>query len=421
MGFDTLRVILKLMVEREWSMRSLDFTQAYLKAPLKEAIYVRNDYGTTSRLNKALYGLKQAGNEWNKTLTTQILTLKNWKQSEFDNCVFFTQDENSIAILALYVDDILITGSWEAEIQRIQDHMLSKFRGKVELEPKTYLKMEMNRSGGELTLHQTEYCKSIVEMVYQGPTRRVYTPLDRGTDLTSRKEGEEGLELYKYPYRQVLGRLMYPAHIYRPDISNSVRELGQQMYDPCMRHWKGLQHLVKYLATFPRMGIAIKKEGKDQGTRLKGYSDADFAANTESRRSCAGYILFLGETPIVWSSKTERGVVLSTTESEWMALARGIKHASFTKGFLGEIGFEQSRVPWFCDNQASIMSAYTPGFNGRTRHIDVKMKFTRQEHELGNIEILYIPTDDQIADGPTKRLTKAKHKQFMSVMPRQLI
>ncbi len=104
MGFDTLRVILKLMVERGWSMRSMDFTQAYLNAPLKEAIYVKNVDGSTARLNKALYGLKQAGNEWNKTLTTHILTLKTWKQSEFDNCTFFTKDENRIAILAVYVD-----------------------------------------------------------------------------------------------------------------------------------------------------------------------------------------------------------------------------------------------------------------------------------------------------------------------------
>ncbi len=93
---------------------------------------------------------------------------------------------------------------------------------------------------------------------------------------------------------------------------------------------------------------------------------------------------------------------------------------SFTKGFLGEIGFEQSTVPWYCDNQATIISARTPGFNGRTRHVDVKMKFTRQEHELGNIELLYIPTNDQVADGLTKRLTKAKHEHFTSVMLQQI-
>ncbi len=87
-GFDTIRTLLKLAVNHGWELRTMDFTQAYLNAPLKETIYVKNLDGSTGRLNKALYGLKQAGNEWNKTLTMHILSLKTWRQSEFDNCIF---------------------------------------------------------------------------------------------------------------------------------------------------------------------------------------------------------------------------------------------------------------------------------------------------------------------------------------------
>ncbi len=418
-GFDTLRALLKLVVNHGWRMRSMDFTQAYLNAPLKETIYVRNLDGSTGKLNKALYGLKQAGNEWNKTLREHISKRKCWKASNFDSCVFYALHEQKIAILAVYVDDLLITGSWEEEIKCIQDHLLNKFNGTIDLEPRTFLKLEIDRNGRDLHLHQSEYCKSIVEMVYQGPTRPAYVPLDRGADLTSRKEDEERLDLSKYPFRQVMGKLMYLSHMSRPDVSNSVRELGRQMHDPSMRHWRGLQHLLRYLATFPKKGIYFKCE-EEQGYQLKGYSDADFAGDAETRRSCAGYVLFLGETPISWSSKTERSIVLSTTESEWTALARGIRHTSFMKGFLGEMGFGQARIPWFCDNTATIISAKTLGFNGRTRHVDVKLKFTRQEHELGNIELVYIPTEDQIADGLTKRLTRVKHEHFTSMMLRQL-
>ncbi|MCP4329096.1 MAG: Ty1/Copia family ribonuclease HI [Alphaproteobacteria bacterium] len=124
----------------------------------------------------------------------------------------------------------------------------------------------------------------------------------------------------------------------------------------------------------------------------------------------------LGETVITWSSKTERSIVLSTSESEWTALARGIRHANFLKGLLVELGLEQFKTPWFCDNQATIVSAKTPGFNGRTRHVDVKLKFTRQEHELGNIELNYVPTDQQLADGLTKRLRRTKHNEFRTAV-----
>ncbi len=77
------------------------------------------------------------------------------------------------------------------------------------------------------------------------------------------------------------------------------------MHDPCMRHWRGLQHLLRYLATFPKEGVHFEREEKSQGYQMKGYSDADFVGDVETRRSCAGYVLFVGETPISWSSKTE--------------------------------------------------------------------------------------------------------------------
>ncbi len=118
MGFDTFRILLKLSVENSWHTWALDFTQAYLNAPLKEAIWVRNPDGTTSMLKKALYGLKQAGLEWNKTLSGYIIQRAPWKQSEFDDCLFFARNEKTgrIGIIIIYVDDILMTGSWKDEI-----------------------------------------------------------------------------------------------------------------------------------------------------------------------------------------------------------------------------------------------------------------------------------------------------------------
>ncbi len=70
------------------------------------------------------------------------------------------------------------------------------------------------------------------------------------------------------------------------------------MHDPCVRHWRGLQHLIKYLATFHKEGIYFQCEKGELGHQLKGYSDADFAADAETRGGYAGYVLFLGRTPI---------------------------------------------------------------------------------------------------------------------------
>ncbi len=83
---------------------------------------------------------------------------------------------------------------------------------------------------------------------------------------------------------------------------------------------------------------------------------------------------------------------------------------------LNELGIHQKRMPWLCDNQAAIAAAKTRGFNGRTRHVDIKLKFTRQEHNEKRVEIEYIPTNKQLADGLTKKLNKVKNKQLVSAL-----
>ncbi len=413
-GFDTLRIIIKMMVEHGWKYRTMDFTQAYLNAPLKEMIYVKNPDGSTSRLNKALYGLKQAGTEWSRTLKDRIVKRGTWKQSEHDSCLFFTLAEGKkIAIIAIYVDDLLITGSWEEEIERVQKHLLEDFEGRAEKTPCSYLGLQIDKNEDVICLHQTEYCKDIVKMVFDTPTRGVHTPLDPGADLAATREGEEALDLDTYPYRQVLGKLMYLSHMTRPDICNAVRELGRNMHSPCIRHWRSLQHLLKYLDTHSRLGTSFKREGLGVGLQLKGYSDADLAGDQDTRRSCIGYVILLGNSPVTWSSRTEKSILLSTAESEWTAMARGIRHVNFLKGILGELETKQGKTPWFCDNQAAIVAAKTSGFNGRTRHVDIKLKFTRQEHELGKVEILYVPTDEQLADGLTKKLRRDKNERMV--------
>ncbi len=276
------------------------------------------------------------------------------------------------------------------------------------------------RQKSSLILHQASYCKTIVGEIYSAPVRKSLTPLDRGADLSNRKESEQKLDLSKYPYRRVIGQLMYLAHMTRVNISNAVRELGRHMHDPCMRHWRATEHLLRYLATYPSLGIQFSHKSQKGSLILEGYSDADLAGCQETRRSCLGYMILLGNVPITWSSKTERSILLSTAETEWIALARGIRHGKFIMGIANEIGISQGSMRWFCDNQAAIKNAKTPGFSGRARFVDIKLKFTRQECESGRVSLEYISGSDQLADGLTKRLERTKHERFKSSLLQQI-
>ena len=101
-----------------------------------------------------------------------------------------------------------------------------------------------------IILDQRAYAESIVvEGMGSTQVRKTHVPLEPGMDLSERKEDDEGeLDPSQFPYARILGKLMFLAGMTRPDLSNSVRELGRRAASPCLRHWRGLQHVLRYLA-----------------------------------------------------------------------------------------------------------------------------------------------------------------------------
>ncbi len=148
---------------------------------------------------------------------------------------------------------------------------------------------------------------------------------------------------------------------------------------------------------------------------LHGYCDADFAGDTISRKSCSGYVIKLGRVIVAWASRTQKTISTSTTDAEWTALYEGVRHGEHIRGFLNELGLGIKSVEWKCDNEATVVvAATTPGHTGRKRHLDVKLKKTREMAMHNLIKARYIPSSEQEADadGFTKRLPKIAHEQF---------
>ncbi|CAM9540175.1 unnamed protein product, partial [Choristocarpus tenellus] len=124
----------------------------------------------------------------------------------------------------------------------------------------------------------------------------------------------------------------------RPNLSNSVRELGRYTASPCDRHWKGLQHVLQYLAGTTKVGIHYPAGGEMDNGGLVGYGDSDWGNDTGSRRSVTGYLILMNGAPITWKFKMQGAVTTSTSEAEWTATVHGMRHAIFLRGILGELG-----------------------------------------------------------------------------------
>ena len=198
----------------------------------------------------------------------------------------------------------------------------------------------------------------------------------------------------------------------RPDIAYSVGALARYMSNPTTVHWQEVIGVVRYLAGTATYGLTY-------GTRnesLIGYCDADYATDTDTRRSTSGYVFTLYGGAIAWQSKRQPTVAASTTEAEYMAAAAAVKEALWLRQLFKDFGIDTGVVTIMADNQAAIKILKNPISSLRSKHIDVVHHFARERVMRKEIEFKYIPTIEQVADVLTKALTEAKHTKCLKGM-----
>jgi hypothetical protein len=120
---------------------------------------------------------------------------------------------------------------------------------------------------------------------------------------------------------------------------------------------------------------------------------------------------------ISWSSKKQMSIALSSTEGEYMAITHAAKEALWIQQFLHDINLPLAEpTTLLVDNQGAIALATNPTFHAQTKHIGVRQHFIREHVENREINLEYVPTDDQVADVLTKALSYVKHSKFRIAM-----
>jgi hypothetical protein len=96
----------------------------------------------------------------------------------------------------------------------------------------------------------------------------------------------------------------------------------------------------------------------------------------------------LGSLLVSQSSREQSIVAQSTTEAEYVAATSFCSHAASC-----DFGEECSHIPLMCDSTSAISVAKNPVLYSRTKHIEVRYHFLRDNVENGNIDLIYLPLD----------------------------
>lgn len=126
-----------------------------------------------------------------------------------------------------------------------------------------------------------------------------------------------------FPYRELVGALLYLSTRFRPDISQAVNDASKKTDNPSKEDIIAVKKIMKYLNGTRNKGILFRKRGNI--SKLDAYCDADYADCTSTRRSMTGYIILFSGAPISWCSKKQPIVALSSTEAEYIAVAVAVE------------------------------------------------------------------------------------------------
>ena len=161
-----------------------------------------------------------------------------WKNSKYDECMYYHRAEDGrIAVRVTYVDDILLVGDWEDEVQRMVSHLLKRYEGRDLGVPDKLIGIALTATNEGIKLDRTLYAKSImIDGMGSTDVRKVFTPLDPGMDLSPRQENEEEIASSSLPCARILGKLMFLAGMTRLDIACSVRELSRRVASPSVSY-----------------------------------------------------------------------------------------------------------------------------------------------------------------------------------------
>ena len=411
----SIRMVLAIACDKGWPVYQMDVVVAFLNAHCDRDVYVKPAPGdklmdpvtgepVVYKLERSLYGLSQSPSLWNDTLD-EALVVFEWRRTQSDPCVYVYGSGDTLVILTVYVDDILITGKDQDLVKKKKKELTDRFEMTDMGEVKRILGIEVQRDyeHGTMAISQEHYVATILERFEMQEANPVSTPGYGGELSTDQPQDQLLGAADKKLYQSITGSLLYLAQCTRYDLCYAAHQLTRACNNPAKVHLTAAKHVLRYLRGSPDLPI-VYKQGQ---FLLTAFTDSSFGANPDNGKSTTGYLFFLGGGLISFGSKTQSLTAQSTVEAELQALSFGAREAVYLSNFMRELGFKTfGSVPINSDSTGALTVAGNAMFSSRTKHIALRYFFVRELIKRNEIRLHHQPSEKQLADLATKHLPK---------------
>ncbi|GJX07132.1 zinc finger, CCHC-type containing protein [Tanacetum coccineum] len=355
----TIRLLLALAAIHNLVIHQMDVKIAFLNG---------NEH-KVCKLVKSLYGLKQAPKHWHQKFDEVVLS-SGFHLNQSDKCVYSKFDDSGKGvIICIYVDDMLIFGTNQNQVDKTKKFLSSRFSMKDMGEADIILNIKIKRKNKGIVITQSHYIEKILKKFNREDCSPVSTPMDPIEKL----KPNTGKPVDQLEYSRAIGCLMYPMTSTRPDIAYAVGRLSRFTSNP------------------------------------KGYSDASWINHVEDSSSTSGCVFLLGGGAISWASKKQTCITGSTMESEFVALAAAGKEAEWLRNLIHEIPIWPKPIAPISihyDSAATLAKAYSKMYNGKSRHLGARHSMIRELIMNGVISIEFVRSQQNLADHLTKGLAR---------------
>ena len=473
----SVRMILAMAVHMNLPIKHMDVPQAFIQAMVDADIYVKLPKGVSIltldaagrrvpientnkalKLLKALYGLKQAPQLWNKELTSDLAT-QGFERLNAESSIYLKREAENFTVILAEVDDLIVTGTDQSTIDKLRQHFVDKWKIKDWDTINSFLGINVNydQNAGFLSMdvkakiddffksHSTGFGKL-------GITNTPYVETMVKEAYNKANHAYSTMEKYLQDnFASIVGSLIYLSITCRPDIVYSVNQMAKGMHKPQLWHVIMMKQCLKYLNGHRGLSLVYRRtnnliEGlfrtlaQSDGALQTLHSivdnladptilfaDADYANDPETRKSITGKATFLFNCLVSWQSKRQPVIASSTHEAEIIAMSFVADEGIWQRRLLHELGiFNNSTLmtstgqlpptPLLSDNKASTFTANTPSTGVRSKHIDVRFLKVREYVANGELRVVHVRTDYNVADFFTKGLTIAKFSNFRNLL-----